>query len=65
YDIFREELTLKYTSYGYALWSPSPQGRYSAVQVGDIGFIYKGYFHRLFNILLPQDHPSHRVSALP
>ncbi|KAH9954066.1 hypothetical protein BC827DRAFT_80484 [Russula dissimulans] len=65
YDIFREELALKYPSYGYALWNPSPQGRYSAVQVGDVGFICEGYFHRLFNILLPQDHPSHREGAPP
>jgi len=60
YDIFREELAIKYPSYGHALWDPSPGGRYTSVEIGDVGFIREGYFHRLFNILLPEDHPSHR-----
>jgi hypothetical protein len=60
YEIFREELAIKYPGYGHALWQPSPGGRYTAVQVGDVGFIREGYFHRLFNILLPADHESHR-----
>jgi len=65
YDIFREELALKYSSYGYALWKPSPGGHYSAVEVGVVGFIHEGYFHRLFDILLPRDHPSHRDGVPP
>jgi hypothetical protein len=60
YDIFREELAIKYPDYGHALWKPSPAGRYTAVEIGDVGFIREGYFHRLFNILLPADHESHR-----
>lgn len=59
YDIFREELGIKYPAYGHALWEPSPGGRYTAVEIGDVGFIREGYFHRLFNILLPEDDPSH------
>jgi hypothetical protein len=67
YNIFREELAIKYPSHGYALWEPSPQagGRYHAVQVGDVGFIHRGSFHRLFNVLLPEDHESHRGSVPP
>ena len=60
YDIFREELAAKYPAYGHALWEPSPGGRYTVVDIGDVGFIREGYFHRLFNILLPEDHPSHQ-----
>ncbi|KAI0293408.1 hypothetical protein BC826DRAFT_381343 [Russula brevipes] len=60
YDIFREEIATKYPAYGHALWKPSPGGLYHAVEVGDVGFIREGYFHRLFNILLPEGHPSHR-----
>jgi hypothetical protein len=63
YDIYREELAIKYPAYGHALWDPSPEGRYTAVDIGDVGFIRKGYFHRLFNILLPRDHPSHQNGA--
>ena len=60
YDIYREELGIKYPDYGHALWEPSPGGRYTSVEIGDVGFIRRGYFYRLFNILLPEDHPSHQ-----
>ena len=65
YDIFREELAIKHPAYGHALWVPSPGGLYSAVEVGDVGFIHEGIFHRLFNILLPEDHPSHGNLGVP
>jgi hypothetical protein len=60
YDIYREELGVKYPAYGHALWEPSPGERYISVEIGDVGFIRQGYFHRSFNILLPEDHPSHQ-----
>ena len=60
YDIYREQLAIKYPAYGHALWEPSPWGHYTAIEIGDVGFIRQGYFHRLFNILLPGDHPSHQ-----
>lgn len=64
YDIFREELANGCPAYGHALWEPDPGGQYDAVQVGDVGFIRRGRFHRLFNILYPKDHPTHRNPAL-
>ena len=60
YDIFREELATKYSTYGHALWEPSPGGHYTAVEIGDVGFIRQGYFHRLFNIPLSGDDPSNQ-----
>ena len=60
YGIFRQELAVSYPTYGNALWEPDPGGQYDAVEVGDVGFIRRGYFQRLFNVLLPKDHPSHR-----
>jgi hypothetical protein len=60
YDIFREELGLAYPAYGHALWQPSPGESYAEVDIGDVGFIRGGYFRRLFNILLPEDHESHQ-----
>jgi hypothetical protein len=57
YDIFREELGMKYPALGHPLWEPSP-GLYDSVEVGDVGFIRGGKFHRLFNVLFPADHPS-------
>ena len=65
YDIFREELAIKYPAQGHALWVPSSGGLYSAVEVGDVGFIREGCFHRLFNVLLPKDHPSHENFGVP
>ncbi|KAH9960654.1 hypothetical protein BC827DRAFT_383715 [Russula dissimulans] len=64
-DTFRETLAIRYPHCGHALWDPSPEGLYDAVAVGDVGFIREGYFHRLFNILLPEDHPSHLNSGVP
>src|SRR6267142_5191707 len=60
HSIFREELATAYPTYGLALWEPGPGGQYQAVEVGDVGFIRQGYFQRLFNVLHPRDHPSHR-----
>jgi hypothetical protein len=57
YDIFREELGKKYPAYGHSLWEPGP-GPGPPVEVGDVGFIDRGRFYRLFNVLLPHDDPS-------
>ncbi|KAH9970598.1 hypothetical protein BGW80DRAFT_1461197 [Lactifluus volemus] len=67
YNIFRDELAIKYPAYGHALWDPSPcrEGLDSAVQVGDVGFTRDGRFIRLFNVLLPRDHPSHENFGVP
>jgi len=64
YDIFRGQLAIKYSSYGHALWEPSPSRQYSPVEVGDVGFVREGRFYRLFNALLSADHPSHQ-SGVP
>lgn len=64
HNIFREELAIAYPTYGFALWEPDPGGQYNAVEVGDVGFIRDGYFQRLFNVLHPRDHPSHRNPSL-
>ena len=55
YDIFREQLAIKYPSYGHALWEPSPWKPDKPVQVGDVGFIRNGRFHSLFNALRPAE----------
>jgi hypothetical protein len=63
YDIFREQLAINCNSYGHALWDPGPGELYTAVTVGDVGYIRVGKFHRLFNALLPADHPSQRLGV--
>ena len=51
YDIFREQLAIKYPAYGHALWEPSPWQPDRPVEIGDVGFIRNGKFHCLFNAL--------------
>jgi len=57
-NIFREELGIRYPGHGHALWNPGSGGLYDSVEVGDVGFIRRGYFYCLFNALLPRDPPS-------
>jgi len=64
-DIFREALATRYPDHGYALWMPNPGGLYDAVEVGDVGIIREGYFHRLFNTLLPENDPSNEKIGVP
>jgi len=57
-DIFREQLATTYPSKGHALWDPRPKESNRPVDVGDVGFIRMGKFHRLFNILRSADEQS-------
>ena len=63
YDVFRGRLGTKYPAYGCALWEPSPPMPSRPVEIGDVGFIREGRFHRLFNALLAADHPSHQFGV--
>jgi hypothetical protein len=65
YDIFRHHLAITFPAYGHALWEPGPGSLYPAVEVGDVGYIREGKFHRLFNVLLPASHLSHRNFGVP
>jgi hypothetical protein len=65
YDIFRNQLAIRFPAHGYALWEPSPGDLYHVVGIGDVGYITEGRFHRLFNILLPADDPSHENFGVP
>ncbi|KAH8998268.1 hypothetical protein EDB86DRAFT_2850011, partial [Lactarius hatsudake] len=64
YNTFREQLAIAHSAFGHALWEPDP-GQYPTVQVGDVGFTRDGKFHRLFNVLLPADDPSHESRGTP
>ncbi|KAI9467413.1 hypothetical protein BJY52DRAFT_1350099 [Lactarius psammicola] len=65
YDTFRIQLALAHPAFGHALWDPNPGEQYPPVGVGDVGFIRHGKFHRLFNALLPGNHPSHERFGVP
>ena len=65
YNIYRDHLSLTNPSFGYALWSPTPESVSGPVKVGDVGYVREGRFFRLFNVLLPADDPSHQETPLP
>ena len=42
---------------GMPLWQPEPTSS-GETEVGDIGFLQDGQFHRSFNVLKPPEHPA-------
>ncbi|TFK49030.1 hypothetical protein OE88DRAFT_456372 [Heliocybe sulcata] len=54
-------------NYGRATWEADPKanGEDYAVQVGDVGYMRNGGFHRLFNILQSQEHPWNQSLGVP
>ena len=54
YNIYREQLTSLF--HGHALWQPD--GHPTGVSVGDVGYVRKGCFFRMFNVLLEWNDPS-------
>jgi len=64
HNTFRDQLAIAHPAFGYALWEPDP-GEFPPVEVGDVGFIRDGKFHRLFNALLPENHLSHERLGVP
>ncbi|GBE87703.1 hypothetical protein SCP_1103800 [Sparassis crispa] len=57
WDIYTDEV-LK-LGYGYPLWHPP-----SDVHIGDVGFMSKGGFYRLFNAFEDKDHPLNKPYTL-
>jgi hypothetical protein len=51
---------------------PSPPGNpnltkkmYDNVSIGDVGYLQEGTFMRMFNVMLPRDHPSNKTLGEP
>ena len=69
YDIFPEQLSIKHSNYGHALWDPSPAKLNNLVKVGDVGFIRSGTLNCLFNALLSAEDqanvPEHYKQLVP
>ncbi|KAF8264577.1 hypothetical protein EI94DRAFT_1831716 [Lactarius quietus] len=64
YDTFRHQLAITHPDFGHALWDTNP-GDQPPVETGDVGFIRQGKFHRLFNALYSEDHPSNARFGVP
>ncbi|EMD31369.1 hypothetical protein CERSUDRAFT_119761 [Gelatoporia subvermispora B] len=54
YKIYAEQLFP--LGHGHPLWEPEPT-RFGEVQIGDVGYLRGGAFHRLFNAFRPGDDP--------
>ena len=53
-QVYAEELGKK--GRGVPLWYPEPSTA-GEVQIGDVGILYNGGFHRLFNVRFDETHP--------
>ena len=61
-DVYAEQLC--YRGYGLPLWVPEPS-KFGEVQIGDVGYVERGGFYRLFNAAFPADHPMNRDGVPP
>ena len=53
-------------SHGIALWNPNPPNKiFNNVSIGDVGYLQEGTFIRMFNVMLPWNHPSNRTFGDP
>ncbi|KAI5116741.1 hypothetical protein M0805_000435 [Coniferiporia weirii] len=62
--VYQEEL--RSLGHGLPLYEPNPSG-YDRVRIADVGYANKrtGYFHRIFNALLPADDPINLKYGTP
>jgi hypothetical protein len=64
HNVYRDQLTA--LSHGLALWDPNPPKHiYNNVSIGDVGYLNKGTFIRMFNVMLPWDDLSNRTLGQP
>ena len=65
FNTYREQLLSKH--HGLALWDPSPvfHKQPGHVSIGDVGYLDKGSFIRMFNVTLPWDDPSNELLGKP
>jgi hypothetical protein len=62
--VYRDQLSA--LSRGVALWDPTPAKEfYDKVSIGDVGYLHEGTFIRMFNVMLPWDHPSNNKLGVP
>ena len=62
--VYRDQLSAP--SHGIALWNPNPPKKiYNNVSIGDVGYLQEGTFIRMFNVMLPWDHPSNKTFGNP
>ena len=64
FNVYREQLSA--LCHGFPLWNPKPPKKiYNKVSIGDVGYLYRGTFIRMFNVTLPWDNPLNRTLGNP
>ncbi|EMD41169.1 hypothetical protein CERSUDRAFT_149887 [Gelatoporia subvermispora B] len=61
--VYSEQLFTK--GHGLPLWDPTPPEELGEVQIGDVGYIWRGAFHRLFNAMHEADQEINRRYGVP
>ncbi len=60
-SVYAEQLGM--SRRGLPLWYPEPQN--GEVEIGDVGLLHDGGFHRFFNVLFESEHPFNTVYGVP
>ena len=64
FTVYRDQLTGLF--HGLPLWNPDPpKNIYNNVSIGDVGYMHEGTFIRMFNVMLPWNHPSNGLIGNP
>ena len=64
FNVYQDQLAA--LSHGIALWNPKPpKNIYDKVSIGDVGYLHRGTFIRMFNVMLPWDHPLNQTLGEP
>ena len=64
-DSYRDQLAIAHPRFDHALCCLGTPQEVPPVEIGDVGFIHYGFFLRLFNALLPEDHPDNARFGVP
>lgn len=63
YDIYAKRLfELKH---GLPLYEPDPAGGYDKVRIGDVGYVQRGHFFRVFNVYEPESNQIINCYGVP
>jgi hypothetical protein len=63
HEVYTQQLSK--LKHGLPLWEPEPAWQDGEVKIGDVGYIRRGRFARLFNAVAPLGDPSNALHSIP
>ena len=63
WDIYAEQLIS--LGYGHPQWFPEPCPDAGEIRIGDVGYLRKGRFFRIFNAMLSANDPINTRNGVP